>query len=138
MEWAIGNTFTMVVFGSYGAFWLTFAATLQPIYNALGAYTADAKTEAEMAAAIAEFDSTLAYFILFLGLLSSMYLVCSFRTNAIFVLIFILLDLALFTLCASYWVSAEGKSELSTRLLHVCLLQFSTCSLRKRQFIDNN
>jgi succinate-acetate transporter protein len=37
-EFILGNTFPFVVFSSFGAFWLTFAATLQPVYNAWGAY----------------------------------------------------------------------------------------------------
>jgi hypothetical protein len=38
MEFILGNTFSFVVFGAFGAFNLTFAATLQPFYNAYGAY----------------------------------------------------------------------------------------------------
>lgn len=38
-QWIIGNTFPFVVFGSFGAFWLGFAGTLQPFYNAYGAYS---------------------------------------------------------------------------------------------------
>jgi uncharacterized protein len=38
-QWVIGNTFPFVVFVSFGAFWLGFAATLQPFYNAYGAYS---------------------------------------------------------------------------------------------------
>lgn len=38
-QWIIGNTFPFVVFGSFGAFWLGWAATLQPFYNAYGAYS---------------------------------------------------------------------------------------------------
>jgi succinate-acetate transporter protein len=37
-QWILGNTFPFVVFASFGAFWLGFAATLQPVYNAYGAY----------------------------------------------------------------------------------------------------
>jgi succinate-acetate transporter protein len=133
MEWVIGNTFTMVVWGTYGSFWLAFGATLTPFYNAVGAYTVEAKTEAEITAAMAEFNSTLAFFILFVGLVSTIFLVCSLRTNAIFVLIFMLLDICLFTLCGSYWVNAEGNTELSATLLHVCPLQLYSCLLRKRQ-----
>lgn len=47
LEFIIGNTFPFVVFSSFGAFWLTFAATLQPAYNAWGAYApADATSAA--------------------------------------------------------------------------------------------
>lgn len=40
-EFILGNTFPFVVFSSFGAFWLAFAATLQPFYNAYGAYSPD-------------------------------------------------------------------------------------------------
>jgi hypothetical protein len=38
-QWIIGNTFPCVVFGTFGAFWLSFGATLQPFYNSYGAYS---------------------------------------------------------------------------------------------------
>lgn len=37
-EFVLGNTFPFVVFASFGAFWLSYAGTLQPFYNAAGAY----------------------------------------------------------------------------------------------------
>ena len=81
MEWILGNTFPFVVFGTYGkslslgrsttqeyqldkpslqigAFWLSLAATLQPSYNAVGAYTNGASNpavgEAEFLASFGE------------------------------------------------------------------------------------
>jgi succinate-acetate transporter protein len=57
MERIIGNTFPFVVFGYYGAVWLALAATLQPAYNAQGAYTSGL-TGAELAAGKAEFLSS--------------------------------------------------------------------------------
>jgi hypothetical protein len=42
-----------------GAFWLAFAATLTPSFNAVTAYTASATTPAEEAAAVATFQATL-------------------------------------------------------------------------------
>jgi uncharacterized protein len=38
LEFLLGNTFPFVVFMSFGAFWLSLGATLQPTYNAYGAY----------------------------------------------------------------------------------------------------
>jgi succinate-acetate transporter protein len=81
-EWLVGNTFIYVVFGSFGeysshtsvatrcvdvmtklfatgAFWLAFAATLTPAFNAETAYTSGATTAAEEAAAVATFEATL-------------------------------------------------------------------------------
>jgi succinate-acetate transporter protein len=57
MEWIIGNTFPFVVFGSYGAFWLALGATLEPSFNASGAYTAGL-SGAAAAAGEAEFLSS--------------------------------------------------------------------------------
>ena len=62
MEWIIGNTFPFVVFGSYGAFWLALAATLQPVYNAEGAYTSG-KSGAKAATGQAEFLSSFGQYV---------------------------------------------------------------------------
>lgn len=37
-QWILGNTFPFVVFTSFGAFWLGYAATLTPAYGAFGNY----------------------------------------------------------------------------------------------------
>lgn len=37
-QWILGNTFPFVVFSSFGAFWLSFAATLVPYYNTYEAF----------------------------------------------------------------------------------------------------
>ncbi|KAE9366310.1 gpr1-like plasma membrane protein [Stipitochalara longipes BDJ] len=115
MEWIIGNTFPFVVFGSYGAFWLALAATLQPVYSAEGAYTSG-KSGAEAAAGQAEFLSSFAFFLLFLGILTFLYLICAFRTNVVFVIIFFFLDIALFLLTGAYWVLAEGNTSRGARM----------------------
>ncbi|KAH8806071.1 GPR1/FUN34/yaaH family-domain-containing protein [Xylogone sp. PMI_703] len=115
MEWIIGNTFPFVVFGSYGAFWLALGATLQPFYNAEGAYTSG-KTGEALAAGQAEFLSSFAFFILFIGILTLMYLFCSFRVNIVFAIIFLFLDVALLLLAAAYWCNAEGKTAAGERL----------------------
>lgn len=48
LEFFLGNTFPAVVFSAFGAFWLTFAGTLLPQFNAFAAYApADAGSAAE-------------------------------------------------------------------------------------------
>lgn len=42
-----------------GAFWLAFAATLTPAYNAEAAFTANATTAAAKAAGVASFEASL-------------------------------------------------------------------------------
>ena len=44
LEFILGNTFPFVVFTSFGAFWLTFASTLQPFYYAYGLYAPPGST----------------------------------------------------------------------------------------------
>lgn len=51
-----------------------------------------------------------AFFLLFMGLLVFMYLICSLRTNVVFFSIFFFLDIALFLLTAAYWKAAEGDA----------------------------
>ncbi|OAL37045.1 hypothetical protein AYO20_03814 [Fonsecaea nubica] len=111
LEWILGNTFPFVVFGSFGAFWLAFGATLTPYFNAEGAFTAGATTVAEKAAGAASFESSLAFFLLAIGILVFLYLICSLRTNVAFFLIFFLLDLALFLLTGAYWRAAAGDGQ---------------------------
>jgi hypothetical protein len=39
-----------------------------------------------------------------------MYLICPFRVNIVFVIIFLFLDIALFLLGSAYWLLVEGKA----------------------------
>ncbi|KAK3069400.1 hypothetical protein LTR53_012289 [Teratosphaeriaceae sp. CCFEE 6253] len=115
-EWIIGNTFIYVVFGSYGAFWLAFAATLTPSFNAEEAYLAGATTAAEKAAAAATFEATLAFFIAFIGVITFMYMVCAIRTNVVFFTIFVLLEIAVWLLVAGYWNASAGNAVAFAKL----------------------
>jgi len=116
MEWIIGNTFPFVVFGSYGAFWLTLGATLQPSFNAEGAYVPTGASPAVAAAGTAEFLSSFAFYLLFVGVLTTIYMIIALRTNVVFVVIFLFLDLALCLLAAAYWTLAEGNTALGGQL----------------------
>jgi succinate-acetate transporter protein len=121
LEWVIGNTFIYIVFGSFGAFWLTFGATLTPYFNAKGAFIANATTDAEKAAGLASFQASLGFFLLFMGVLVFMYLICSLRTNVVFFIIFLLLDISLFLLTAAYWKGAAGDTAAFEKLEIVSL-----------------
>lgn len=57
-QWIIGNTFPFVVFGTFGAFWLTFGFTLVPMYNAAGAYASDPITNPVEGLQTTGFNST--------------------------------------------------------------------------------
>lgn len=38
MEWILGNTFPAIVFSTFGTFWLAFASTLRPSFDAFASY----------------------------------------------------------------------------------------------------
>lgn len=106
-EFFIGNTFPFVVFGSFGAFWLTFAATLQPFYNAYGAYSPD-PTNAAAGLNTGAFNASFGFFLVFMGLLCLVYFVLSLRTNIVFALIFLTLTPAFGCLAGAYWQMANA------------------------------
>lgn len=106
-QWIIGNTFPFVVFGSFGAFWLSFGGTLQPFYNAWGAYSktdsaADGLTEPA-------FNASFAFFLLWMGVLCFVYMICALRTNVVFLGIFFFLIPAFGCLAGAYWQLALGE-----------------------------
>src|SRR5438874_9767042 len=105
LEFILGNTFSFVVFGSYGAFWLTYAATLTPQYNASIAYD---PTEPAKSGHNPVFVATFAYFLLYMGLLSFVFLICSLRTNIVYCTMFLLLVPTFCSLAAAFWKIAEG------------------------------
>jgi len=112
LEFVLGNTFPFVVFISFGAFWLTLAATLQPFYNAYGAY-APAGEPASSGIATEGFTASFGFFLLFMGLLCFIYLICSLRTNVAFVIIFLSLVVGFGLLTGSYWNSAMAIASTS-------------------------
>jgi len=114
-EWILGNTFPFVVFCSFGAFWLGFAATLQPFYNAYGAY-AQPGVENSTGLESRGFNVGVAYFCIMMGLLCFVYLVCSIRTNLIFFLIFFTLVPAFMLLAGSYFKVASGDANMGKKL----------------------
>lgn len=105
LEFILGNTFPFVVFGSFGAFWLTFGMTLTPFYNAAAAYQ---PLEPETAFSAPQFNATFAFFQVYMGLLCLVYLIVALRTNLIFVLIFALLVPAFGCLAGVFWKAAQG------------------------------
>ncbi|KAG9846684.1 GPR1/FUN34/YaaH-class plasma membrane protein-like protein, partial [Aureobasidium melanogenum] len=115
-EWLIGNTFPFVVFGSFGAFWLTFAATLQPFYNAYGAFSPNLANPGEGLQTV-EFNASFGFFLVFMGMLCLIYFICSLRTNVVFAMIFFTLVLAFGCLTGAYWnlALAYGAAANSAR-----------------------
>ncbi|KAK8210118.1 hypothetical protein M8818_003605 [Zalaria obscura] len=115
-EWILGNTFPFVVFGSFGAFWLTFAGTLDPTFSAYGAYSPDPSNPAGGLTTVG-FNASFAFFQLWMGVLCLVYFICSLRTNVVFSLIFITLVFAFGCLAGAYWQNAMGNTVAAGHLI---------------------
>lgn len=125
LEFILGNTFPFVVFGSFGAFWLSFGATLTPYFNASVAY---APTTPETASSDPVFASTFAFFHVYMAVLCFVYMIVSLRTNIIFFLIFLTL-VGAFGCLAGFFFSI-GNSDPNITLQHAAGgLTFVTCLL---------
>lgn len=94
---------------------MTLGSTLTPAFNAYGAYAPPGGEVVDGLSSKA-FHTSFAFFLLFMGLLSLVYLICALRTNLIFVAIFMGLFLLFVTLAASYWHLADGHSAASANL----------------------
>lgn len=112
LEFFLGNTFPFVVFVTFGGFWLSFA-TINSAYYGIGAnYGA---TAADIASSV-PYNSGLAFYLIFWGVLSFIYFIISLRTNVVFAIIFITVDAAFILLSAAYWSIAKGHVALAGKL----------------------
>lgn len=50
-----------------------------------------------------------------MALVTFFFLIASFRTNVVFVLVFLFIDLAFIMLMATYWSAAEGKTAVADK-----------------------
>ncbi|KAF1987491.1 GPR1/FUN34/YaaH-class plasma membrane protein [Aulographum hederae CBS 113979] len=112
-EFLIGNTFPFVVFGSFGAFWLSFAATLQPFYGAYALYSDDPIGNPIGGLTTVGFNASFGFFLVTMGLMCFVYLILSLRTNVVFFLIFLTLVPAFGLLTGAYWQLAMPTPDMA-------------------------
>jgi uncharacterized protein len=101
-EFRSGNTFGATAFTSYGAFWLSFAALLLPVF---GTAIAGASTEA------------VGFYLLGWTIVTGILMLCSFRTNGATALVFILLFVT-FLLLAIGWLNGSGGAA-NSNIIHI-------------------
>ncbi|KAK9327750.1 GPR1/FUN34/yaaH family-domain-containing protein [Lipomyces starkeyi] len=127
-EFFLGNTFSFVVFCSFGGFWFSFAGTLIPFFNSIGAYSPTGDSQV-VGVSTKSFQASFGFYLCFWALLVMVFLICSLRTNVAFFLIFVTVEAALLCLTIAYFVMAEGKNSLGQNFVKAgggCLL---TCGL---------
>jgi succinate-acetate transporter protein len=101
LEFFLGNTFSCVVFLSFSGFWFVYATTLTPSYSAIAAYKDPL-----------QFYNSFAFFLVFMGLLCVIYLICALRTNIVFLVIFLTLIIAFGLLAGAFWQLGQGDQHV--------------------------
>ncbi|GAM88223.1 hypothetical protein ANO11243_062540 [Dothideomycetidae sp. 11243] len=114
-EFFLGNTFPSVVFTSFGAFWLTYGGTLQPFFNAYGAYSTDGVVADGLKTT--GFNASFAFFMLWMAVLCLVFAVLALRTNLVFFFILLFLVPSFACLAGAFWHTAEGSSATAASLL---------------------
>jgi len=128
-EWILGNTFPFVVFTSFGAFWLSFAATLQPFYNTYTAFKNSANSSSTGQESVG-FNVGIGYLMISMGLLCLVYLICSVRTNLVFFGIFFTLVPAFGLLAGTFFHNALGNLSIASKCeIAAGAFLFVTCCL---------
>ncbi|OQV11304.1 hypothetical protein CLAIMM_15160 [Cladophialophora immunda] len=141
LEFILGNTFSFVVFSSFGAFWLAFGFTLAPALNVGGTLTTRAigKTrppclpsmltdgiKAPYSASGTDnlqglssegFVNTYAFFLLSMDILVVIYGICALTTNVVFLAVFGSLVMVFSLLSAAYWRLGVGDTVVGNRLI---------------------
>ncbi|KAG5914014.1 hypothetical protein E4U42_000729 [Claviceps africana] len=108
LEWILGNTFPAVVFSVFGSFWLAYAGILNANANAAAPLAQSTSTD--------DFNTTVACWFLFMGVLCFLFLICSLRTNVVFFAIFLSLVLAFALLTGAFLLKAEAGPANAARV----------------------
>jgi succinate-acetate transporter protein len=121
-----GNTYPFVLFGAYGGFWLSFAATLTPSLGAYGHYSAQ-YSEANPSAGLDEpmFAASFGFFLLAMAVLSFVFALGTLRLNICLMFVEWGLTLCFSLLTATFWLLAQGNAAVATKCLTVsCFVLF--------------
>ncbi|KAI1501736.1 GPR1/FUN34/YaaH-class plasma membrane protein [Biscogniauxia marginata] len=120
LEFLLGNTFPCVVFVGFGAFYLSFGCTLLPQFNAYAAYAPADASSPTAGLETQGFNASFGFFTLSMLLLCLVFLICSVRTNVVFVIVFISLTMTFGFVTGAYWALASdyaGNAAFANRLL---------------------
>ncbi|KAJ6264993.1 hypothetical protein Dda_1148 [Drechslerella dactyloides] len=123
-EFILGNTFAFVVFTSFAGFWMTLGGTLTPSFNAMGWYS-ESGTNILEGDNSAMFNASYGFYVLAWAMLTFIYLICSLRTNVVYVILFATLDAVYGLLVGVYFAIADGEKDFA----HTLLVTAGACGL---------
>jgi len=104
LEFLIGNTFSFVVFCTYGGFFLALGATSMPVFNATTPYLSDDGSIHP------DFYRAFGFFHLFTGIVSLLFFFCSIWINIVLVILFAAYTVAFTLLAVADWVRSSGNA----------------------------
>jgi len=117
-EWIMGNTYPFVLFGAYGGFWLSFAATLTPSLGAYGHYSPDFSTM-DPSAGLDDptFAASFGFYLLAMAFLSFIFALGTLRLNICLAIVEWGLTVCFSLLTATFWHLAKGNAVVANRCL---------------------
>ncbi|KAJ5684690.1 uncharacterized protein N7477_001035 [Penicillium maclennaniae] len=113
-EWIIGNTFTCALFFTYGTFWIVQGTSMMPFFAVGTNYSPTGNSLEGMTTA--EYSATVGLYFVILAVITSVYLVCSIRTNVCLFLALFLLVITFSLTAATFFQAALGNAIQAARL----------------------
>ncbi|KAF2169514.1 hypothetical protein M409DRAFT_64633 [Zasmidium cellare ATCC 36951] len=117
-EFFLGNSFPCLVFFAYGAHFFTYACAFIPWFGSV-AWNA-ASTPGNDYSPGPTFAAGFGFYPLALAMLSFIFLICSLRTNLVFVMIFVCATMGFGFAAGSLWATAQGSAAYGNTLLIGC------------------
>ncbi|KIV79909.1 hypothetical protein PV11_07449 [Exophiala sideris] len=114
MEWILGNTFSMCLFFTYGTFWLVAGTQLVPAFGVGIHYSATGDSLAGMSEPA--YYATFGFYYLTLAMVTTVFTVCSLRTNIVFFSALFTLIFAFACAAGAFWNLALGNVHAGERL----------------------
>jgi len=127
MEWVVGNTFPMIVFGTFGGFWTSYAILIQPTFRIAAGFapasitdnTFAGVTAAAAGAATPAYNAGIGLYFVTWAVVCFVYTIAATRTNVPFVIVFISLTCAFSCLADGHFAIGKGNIAHAAHILKV-------------------
>ncbi|RHZ61828.1 putative plasma membrane ammonium transporter (Ato3) [Aspergillus thermomutatus] len=113
-EWIIGNTFSCALFFTYGTFWIVQGTTFMPFF-ATGTHFSPTGNFLE-GQQTPMYNASIAFYFVFLTVLTFIYLICSIRTNVCLFSALFLLVITFGLFAGTFFSVSAGNLQLAEKL----------------------